>query len=168
MYQLRDFIWSIDCLNVGTRVRPENGETYKWAIFCGPVVEGARPELNHDFGQYQCAAMRLGAGFSDAEGGLQAPGAPCVFYALAECGCGPSDMGTFGLPKPNGTCQPGECPFLCEDVGVQYARNLCRAVPGPGDISWWEGQNAFNSSNFCKNCLASDFDFEIYIKGVDG
>jgi hypothetical protein len=165
IYELSDFVWSIDCLHVGTSIRPENGETYKWAIFCGPVVEGAKPELNQDFGQYICAALRLGAGFSDEEGGLFAPGAPCVYIALAECSCGPPDMHTFGLPQPNATCQPGECPYLCEDVGVQYTRNLCHSFPD--DIAWWEGQNVFNSSTFFENTLAPNYFFDIYIKGVE-
>jgi hypothetical protein len=157
IYQLYNFVWSIDCLNVGTSVRPENGESYKWAIICGPVVEGAKPELNMDYGQHMCGAMRLGAGYTEEDGGLFASGAPCVYYALATCGCGPPDMTTFGLPEPNGTCQPGKCPFLCEDVGIQYARNLCFAFPG--NISWWEGQFGGTPNQ--------DYEYELYIKGVD-
>jgi hypothetical protein len=165
VYWLRDFIFAIDCLHVGTSVRPDNGETYKWAIACGPVVEGARPEENRDYGEYQCAAFRLGAGYSDEVGGLLAGVFPCQYLALAECGCGPSDMHTFGLPEPNATCQLGQCPLLCEDVGVQYARNLCRSFPG--NISWWEGQNVLDSSLFRENGMSPNYEFEIYIKGED-
>jgi hypothetical protein len=74
-------------------------------------------------------------------------------------------MNTFGLPEPSATCQPGECPFLCEDVGATYARNLCHAFPG--NISWWEGQNAFHESQFLEGFLPPDYEFELYIKGVD-
>jgi hypothetical protein len=166
IYVLSDYVHSIDCLEVGTAIRPENGETYKWAIFCGPVIVGPSVEENRDLGEYQCGAVRLGANYSDDHGGLLVGEFPCQFIALAECGCGPSDMFTFGLPEPTGPCLPEDgCPFLCEDVGVAYARNLCHAFPG--NISWWEGQNAFNSSMFYENLMAPDYEFEIYIKGVD-
>jgi hypothetical protein len=159
-------MFAIDCLHVGTSIRPENGETYKWAILCGPIVEGAKPQENRDYGEYQCLSLREGAGFSDEDGGLVGSTLPCQYIALAECGCGPSNVYTFGLPEPNGACQPdGGCPFLCEDVGIRYAQNLCRSFPG--DISWWEGQNVFNSTWFIENTMAPEYEWEIYIKGVD-
>lgn len=166
VYELQDFAWSVDCLEVGTAIRPENGETYKWAIVCGPVIVGPKVEENRDLGEYQCLAARLGANYSDDDSGLLVGELPCQFIALVECGCGPSDMYTFGLPAPTGPCLPdGDCPFLCEDVGVVYARNLCRAFPG--NISWWEGQNAFNFTMFQENLMAPDYELEIYIRGVD-
>jgi hypothetical protein len=144
-YHLRDEAWEVDCLEVGTAVRPENGQTYKWAIFCGPMIVGPVVEENRDLGEYQCGALRLGANFSDDDGGLAAPPFPCQYLALAECGCGPSDMYTFGLPDPTGPCVPeGGCPLLCEGAPPDY--NLCRAFPG--NISYWEGGNAFASSLF--------------------
>jgi hypothetical protein len=166
-YVLTDHAWAVDCLEVGTATRPENGETYKWAIFCGPVIAGPIAKENRDLGEYQCAAARLGANYSDEAGGLLVAEIPCQFIALAECGCGPADMFTFGLPDPAGPCPPnGTCPFLCEDAGgVVHARNLCRAFPG--NISWWEGRNAFNFSMFWENLMAPDYELEIYIKGVD-
>jgi hypothetical protein len=108
----------------------------------------------------------LGASYSDDNGGSFAYNTPCQFIALAECGCGPSDMYTFGLPDPVGPCLPeGGCPFMCEDAGPAYARNLCRSFPG--NISWWEGRNAFNSSLFYQDGMAPEYEFEIYIKGID-
>jgi hypothetical protein len=166
IYSLIDYAFAIDCLEVGSAVRPENGQTYKWAIFCGPVILGPVIEENRDLGEYQCGAVRLGANYSDDSDGLLAFLIPCQYIALRECGCGPSDMFTFGLPDPTGTCLPESgCPFLCEDAGPQYARELCRSFPG--NISWWEGNNAFNSSMFPLDQMASEYEFEIYIKGVD-
>jgi hypothetical protein len=166
VYQLFDFIHAIDCLHVGTSIRKENGETYKWAIFCGPVVEGAKPEQNRDYGEYQCAAARQGARVAEEDGGFLSLSLPCQYIALAECGCGPLDVYPWGLPGPNGTCQPeSDCPLLCEDVGIKYAQSLCRAFPD--NISWWEGKNIFNSSLFLENVSGSDYNLEIYIKGVD-
>lgn len=166
IYTLLDQVFAIDCLEVGTAIRPENGQEYKWAIYCGPVILGPVVEENKDLGEYVCAAFREGANFSDDNGGLLAPGLPCQYIALAECGCGPSDMYTFGLPNPPGPCLPeGDCPYLCEDAGITYARNLCRAFPG--NISWWQGQNVFNSSGFLVDTLAPEYEFEIYIKGID-
>jgi hypothetical protein len=87
-------------------------------------------------------------------------------FALDECGCGPSDMHTIELPEPTGPCLPGGgCPFLCEDAGLTYARNLCRAFPG--NMSWWEGRNVFNVSLFGENVMSPKYEFEIYIEGVD-
>jgi predicted patatin/cPLA2 family phospholipase len=74
-------------------------------------------------------------------------------------------MQTLGLPVPNARFQPGQCPFLCEDVGVRYTRNLCRSFPD--DIAWWEGKNVFNSSWFAEVTMAPDYEFDFYIKGVD-
>jgi hypothetical protein len=166
LYHLEDYAVAIDCLEVGTAIRKENQQEYKWAIFCGPVILGPVPEENRDLGEYQCGAARLGANFSDDHGGLMAYLSPCQFFALAECGCGPSDMNTIGLPEPSGPCRPGGgCPLLCEDAGPPYARNVCRAFPG--NISWWEGQNAFNRSLFLEDKLAPEYEFEIYIKGID-
>jgi hypothetical protein len=166
LYHLEDYAVAIDCLEVGTAIRKENQQEYKWAIFCGPVILGPVPEENRDLGEYQCGAARLGANFSDDNGGLMAYISPCQFFALAECGCGPSDMNTIGLPEPSGPCRPGGgCPLLCEDAGPQYARNVCRAFPG--NISWWEGQNAFNRSLFLEDKLAPEYEFEIYIKEID-
>lgn len=167
MYNLTDYAYAIDCLEVGTAVRPENGQTYKWVIYSGPVILGPVVEENRDLGEYQCAAGRLGANYTDGHGGLGAFTYPCKFIALAECGCGPPDMYTFGLPDPTGPCVPGGgCPFLGEDAGPQHARNLCRSFPG--NISWWLGKNAFNSSQFVENIMGPDYELEIYIKGVDG
>jgi hypothetical protein len=158
----------VDCLHVGTSVRPDNGETYKWAILCGPMVSGFRVEQNRDKGEYQCAAVRLGANYSDDDGGLMGATLPCQYIALAECGCCPPEMSTFGLPAPTGRCLPdgGGCPILCEDAGPAYAANLCRAFPG--NISWWEGRNAFESTMFYENSIAPEYRFDIYIKSVDG
>jgi hypothetical protein len=164
VYVLNDIVVDIDCLNVGTAVRPENGDTYKWAIFCGPVVEGPIVEQNRDYGEYQCQAVRLGAGFTNDEGGLASANFPCQYIALLECGCGPSDIFTFGLPEPSGPCLPdGGCPFLCEDAGITHARNACRAFPG--NISWWEGRNGLNRSLFGGEVVAYALTFDIYIKG---
>jgi hypothetical protein len=166
LYRLTDYAWAVDCLEAGTAIRPDNGEAYRWAIFCGPVTVGPVPEENRDLGEYQCAATRLGANYSDDRGGLLSVTYPCQFIALAECGCGPPDMNTFGLPAPTGPCLPnGTCPFLCEDAGGTYASNLCRAFPG--NVSWWEGRNAFNTSLFDENIMAQDYELEIYIRGVD-
>jgi hypothetical protein len=165
-YTLRDFVFSIDCLEVGTAIRPENGQLYKWAIFCGPVILGPVVNENKDLGEYQCGAARLGANFSDDSGGLMVGFYPCQYIALGECGCGPSDMYTFGLPAPTGPCLPnGGCPLLCEDAGTMYARNLCHSFPG--NISWWEGKNAFNTSWFIEGQMAPDYVYEIYIRGID-
>jgi hypothetical protein len=167
VYNLTDHVDKIDCLEVGTAVRPENGERYKWAIYCGPVIIGPIVRQNRDLGEYQCQAARSGASFSLENGGSVALGIPCQFIALAECGCGPSDMYTFGLPDPTGPCLPGGgCPFLCEDAGTAYAQNLCRSFPG--NISWWEGQNAFNRSQFNELTSAPKNELDIYIKGIDG
>jgi hypothetical protein len=165
-YVLTNMAFAVDCLEVGTAIRPDNGETYKWAIMCGPMISGFNVEQNRDEGEYQCAAMRSGANYSDDDGGLLSVTGPCQFIALAECGCGPSDMYTFGWPDPTGPCLPGgDCPFLCEDAGVKYASNVCRNFPG--NISWWEGKNAFNGSWIGTNSLAPEYELEIYIKGVD-
>jgi hypothetical protein len=166
-YVIKNSAYAIDCLEAGTAVRPENGQMYKWAIFCGPVITGPVVEENRDLGEYQCGAFRVGANYSDDDGGgLQTGVPPCQFIALAECGCGPSGMHTFGLPDPTGPCRAeGDCPYLCEDAGPQYARNLCRSFPG--NITWWEGQNASNSSEFYENGMAPDYTLEIYIKGHD-
>jgi hypothetical protein len=165
VYNLRDYVYAIDCLEAGEAVR-DNGQTYKWVIYCGPVTLGPVIEENRDLGEYQCGAARLGANYSDDDGGLLSATVPCQYVALAECGCGPSDMYTFGLPDPTGPCLPGDgCPFLCEDAGPQYARNLCRSFPG--NISWWEGQNVFNTSWFFEDILAPEYEFEIYIKGFE-
>jgi hypothetical protein len=165
-YLLRDTAFAIDCLNVGTAIRPKNGETYKWAIVCGPQISGFNVEQNRAEGEYQCAAIRKGANYSDDNGGLVGVSLPCQYIALAECGCGPSDMYTFGLPDPSGPCLPeGDCPILCEDAGTQYARNLCNSFPG--NISWWEGQNAFNESMFYEDSMAPKYRLEIYVKGYD-
>jgi hypothetical protein len=166
IYNLTDYAHSIDCLEVGTATRPENGQTYRWAIFCGPVILGPVVEENRDLGEYQCGTVRLGANFSDDNGGLMGTTVPCQYIALAECGCGPADMYTFGFPAPTGACLPeGGCPFLCEDAGTAYARNLCRSFPG--NISWWEGQNAFNTTWFFEDAMAPEYEFKIYIKDVD-
>jgi hypothetical protein len=165
MYVVNYFAASVDCLEVGTAVRPENGETYQWAIFCGPVIAGPKVEENRDLGEYQCGAFRIGANYSDDDGGEQAASFPCQYVALAECGCGPADTYTFGLPDPTGPCQPDNCPILCEDSGPQHARNLCRSFPG--NISYWEGQNAFNISFFGENVMGSEYELDIYIKGID-
>lgn len=53
----------------------------------------------------------------------------------------------------------------CEDAGPQYARNLCGAFPG--NISYWEGQNVFNTTFFNENVMGDEYEFDIYIKGVD-
>jgi hypothetical protein len=165
-YVLTNLAFAIDCLEVGTAIRPENGETYKWAILCGPMISGFDVKANRDEGDYQCGAMRSGANYSDDDGGLLGVIAPCKFIALLQCGCGPSDMYTFGWPDPTGPCLPGgDCPFLCEDAGVKYASNVCRNFPG--NISWWEGKNAFNGSWIGTNSLAPEYELEIYIKGVD-
>lgn len=42
VYNLSDFVHSIDCLEVGTAIRPENGQMYKWAhnlrsSYCRPI-----------------------------------------------------------------------------------------------------------------------------------
>jgi hypothetical protein len=167
MYNLADYAIALDCLEVGTAIRPENRQPYQWAIFCGPVILGPVPDENRGLGEYQCGAARLGANFSDDNGGLMTNISPCQFYALAECGCGPSDMDTVGLPEPSGPCRPGGgCPLLCEnDAGPPYARNVCHSFPG--NISWWEGRNAFNKSLFTEGELAAEYEFEIYIKGGD-
>jgi hypothetical protein len=163
IYHLQDYAFSIDCLEVGTAVRPENGQSYKWAIFCGPVVVGPVVEENRDLGEYQCGAARQGANFSDVNGGLLSALPSCQYAALAECGCGPSDMFTFGLPAPAGPCLPdGGCPILCEDAGPAYARNLCRSFPG--NITWWEGQNAINISFFYEELYATEYELDIYIQ----
>jgi hypothetical protein len=165
-YVIQNTAYAIDCLEVGTAVRPENGQTYKWAIFCGPVIAGPNVEENRDLGEYQCGAFRIGANFSDENGGVQAASFPCQYLALAECGCGPADMYTFGLAAPTGPCLPESgCPILCEEAGPQYARNLCRSFPG--SISYWEGQNAFNSTLFYENIMGDEYELEIYITGID-
>jgi hypothetical protein len=161
IYNIRDYAWESACLEVGTAVRPENGQMYKWAISCGPVILGPVVEENRDVGEYQCTALRVGANFSDDDGGLSAPAFPCQYLALAECGCGPSDMYTFGLPDPTGPCLPeGGCPLLCEGAPPDY--NLCRSFPG--NISYWEGRNVFASSLFMTDILAPKYKLEIYIK----
>jgi hypothetical protein len=100
-------------------------------------------------GEYQRGASRLGANY------------PCQYLALAECGCGPPDMYTFGLPDPTGPCDPhiGTCPLLCEDAGPQYAF--------PATFSYWEGRNGFNSPLFYEGLKTCTYQLDIYIKGVD-
>jgi hypothetical protein len=162
LYSLRDFFFDIDCLKVGTAVRPENEQLYKWAIFCGPAYKGFTDDDTryHGDGEYHCGAVRLGANFSDDRGGLVAT-FPCPFLARAECGCGPSGSNLSASPAPNGPCLPeGGCPFLCS---AGYARKLCRSFPG--NISWWEGQNSFHRSWFLEDRMAREYDFDIYIKG---
>jgi hypothetical protein len=162
-YVLNDFAFSIDCLEVGTAIRPENGQTYQWAIVCGPVITGPKVEENRDYGEYQCASLRSGANYSHSNGGVIGSTLPCQFIALAECGCGPDDIYTFGLPAPTGPCLPdGDCAFLCEDASAIHARNLCRAFPG--NISWWEGTNVLQTPFLYETGVPSDFRLEIYIK----
>lgn len=152
-------------LRWGLRSETTTEKPYKWAIFCGPVILGPVVEENRDLGEYQCAAARLGANFSDDNGGMLVGYLPCQYIALAECGCGPSEMLTFGLPAPTGPCLPdGDCPFLCEDAGPSHARDLCRNFPN--NISWWEGRNVFNSSLFYEGIMAPEYEFDIYIKGA--
>jgi hypothetical protein len=164
-YHLYDYIFDVDCLNVGTAVRPENGETYKWAIACGPLAPGdGRNNHTQDYveGAYHCTAFRSGAGLTDESGGIHAPGELCRSIALVECGCGPPGMNTFGRPAPTETCtSEGRCRFKCEDSGRAQARNLCRAFPG--DIAWWEGKNAFNNTTFFEeNVFDGKYELDIY------
>jgi hypothetical protein len=59
-YVIKNTAYAIDCLEVGTAVRPENGQTYKWAIFCGPVITGPVVEENRDLGEYQRGGVPSG------------------------------------------------------------------------------------------------------------
>jgi hypothetical protein len=165
-YHLYDYIFDVDCLNVGTAVRPENGETYKWAIVCGPLAPGDgrnNHTLDYEYGAYRCTAFRSGAGLTDESGGIHAPGELCRSIALAECGCGPPGMNTFGWQAPTEPCtSEGRCRFKCEDSGRAQARNLCRAFPG--DIAWWEGKNAFNKPLFEENVFDGKYELDIYEK----
>jgi hypothetical protein len=177
LYSLRDIFFDISCLEVGTAIRPENGQTYQWAIFCGKAfptgdvfgdddtvygnVFGDDDTVYPAEGEFKCGAARFGANFSDDRGGLVAATFPCEFIAQAECRCGPSASNLSASPAPNGPCLPGRgCPFHCS---AGYTHNLCRSFPG--NISWWEGQNSFNRSWFLEDRMAREHDFDIYIKG---
>jgi hypothetical protein len=90
LYSVEDKYFEFDCVEFGTAIRPENGQMYKWAIFCGPTRQGMYDDNAEypDDGEYQCGAVRLGANFSDDSGGLVAATFPCKFIAQTECGCG--------------------------------------------------------------------------------
>jgi hypothetical protein len=163
VYQLSDFVFNIDCLQAGTSIRKSNGQRYKWAIFCGPVVQGARPDLNQGVGEYQCAAARLGAGYADDNDGIRTEFLSCQYVALAECGCGPADMNTFQLPPPAEACPDnGTCPFRCEDSGSGETLKLCSSYPG--NLTWWEGRNVFKQSLFLEGLAAPNYALSIYIR----
>jgi len=164
VWNLSLFVQDINCLSVGTATSEENGELFKWAITCGPVVAGGRPELNFGIGEYVCMAFRQGAGFSPSNGGVATSILPCQFIQLGECGCAPADVVILGgLDPPNGTCvDERDCPFLCGDAGLDKAQNLCNAFEG---IEWWNGNN-FNKFNAWDTLLDIE-ELEIYIKGVD-
>jgi hypothetical protein len=166
MYELSDFIFKIDCLQVGTSVRSSNGQTYKWAIFCGPVQEGGQPNMNQDAGDYQCVAVRDGAGYSDDAEGILTDLLSCPTLALAECGCGPAGMNASGLAEPNGTCPVnGTCRFQCDDSGSQSGGAQALCTQFPGNLSWWDGANAFNHTLFVPSLAAPNYQLDIYIQG---
>jgi hypothetical protein len=167
-YTLRDFVYEIDCLEAGTAIRPENGQTYKWAIFCGPVVLGPVVEENRDMGEYQWGAARLGANYSDDNGGLFAATSPCQFTSLAECGCGPSDMYPFGLLNPAGPCLPeGGCPLFVRGCGYQVCSHSLPLDFPATFRGGWVGTNPFNTSWYYQGQMAAENEFEICIKESD-
>jgi hypothetical protein len=108
---------------------------------------GGIPEENRGVGEYQCGASRLGAYFFYDHGSLEAANYPCQHFALAECGCGPPDMYTFGLPNPTGPCDPhiGTCCFVKTPDPSTPATCAGRF---PATFSYWEGRNGFNSPLF--------------------
>lgn len=108
-YALQNVAFAIDCLQVGTSIRSDNQQEYKWAIFCGPMISGPVPEENRDLGEYQCGALRLGANFSDDDQGIQAALFPCQYLALAECGCGRTCTRS-GCPHPRDRAIPPTTP----------------------------------------------------------
>lgn len=101
---------------------------------------------------------------TDEDGGVVAHGTPCQWLALAECGCGPSDTNTFGLPASTGPCtSEGGCPLTCKDSGGEQAQNLCHSFPD--GIELWEDQNGLSMNMFRKNILGKEYELNIYVKG---
>lgn len=125
-------------------------------IMCGPITYEAR----HGHlapGEWVCTAVRSGAGFSDENGGIFSDIPSCKFIQHAECGClDPNKVPVDWLPPPTGQCLTPDdgCPFLCEDAGQKYVRDLCYKFPG--DIEWWEGANALQVNAFATNVVVRD------------
>ena len=104
--------------------------------------EGDEKE-NRAVGEWECGAYRKGEGFGpfENENSIASASFPCQFLQLAECGCGPLDMNTFGLPAPVKACEPGDCPILCSDQPA-YKDQLCDSFPG--DLDWFTGAKKLN------------------------
>jgi len=145
IYNSRATGYDIDCLNTGY-ARDENGEVYKWAIMCGPCSFGCVENENRAKGEYDCFAAR-----QFAEGANRTTTRatvsyryPCHYVQLAECGCAPEDVYTFGLDPPAKACQTEEdCPYLCNDAPGDAVKDLCNAF----DIEWWLGSNSLGSTS---------------------
>jgi hypothetical protein len=168
MYELSDVVLNINCIHVGTSIRQSNGQTYKWAILCGPMEgtssSSSSAQSNVSTQDYRCLAARQGAGYSDESDGILTDTLPCHYIALAECGCGPAGMDTLGLPEPAATCPAnGTCPFRCDESGSEGASALCTAFPG--NVSWWDGENVLDQAQFVQGLAGTGHDLNIYIQG---
>lgn len=153
IWKINDVFQDFDCINTGYKTRVVDGGdvdvdrqelTYKWAIICGPMVSGKTTDTNYGPGQYACGAFRSGAGLTHDDS-LVAALLPALWIQLGECGCGPADMATFGLPDPTGPCvTEDDCIFLAHDAPGDVAKNLCHSFDkfsneeGFQGIDWWE------------------------------
>ena len=135
-------------MHVGTSIREDNGDLYKWVIGCGVLIEGSAPEILHNPGTFSCSTIRHGAGFTNTEGGLMTYALPCPILSSLQCECAPegTQVEAFGIPSPSGSCRPEDnCPFSCSDQEMD-ARTLCRSFPG--HVRWFEGENPSGKSFF--------------------
>ena len=140
LYRRRSASFNINCLRTGvaTGFNDKNDSItriYKWAIVCGFNVRGGNHLQNYGPGEYICIALRSGNGITKT---VSIP-VPCQLIQYGECGCGPEDMHTLGLPPPIAPCRTTQdCRYLCGDAGEEQAKKLCEVFPG---IEWWEGEN---------------------------
>ena len=140
IYQYTSTSYNLNCLRTGVAIgfndKDDNVERiYKWAIGCGYIVHGGYEWANLATGEYACIAVRSGEGITKT---VSQP-VPCQLIQYGECGCGPEDMHTFGLPLPDKPCKiKQDCTYLCGDAGEDEAKTLCEAFPG---IEWWETEN---------------------------
>jgi len=149
IYDARSSGYDINCLNTGYARDSENGKVFKWAIWCGRCSFGCVEEENLAKGkEYACQAFRQYEGRVDPTKATKSYLIPCQFVQLAECGCAPEDVYTFGLDPPKKACRTKEdCPYLCSDAPGEAVKDLCNAF----DIEWWLGDNFLNTTFFRDN-----------------
>ena len=175
LYLLDDMHIRVDCLHVGNATIEDSSSSstsrsyYTWAILCGTLVEGSKPEVSLFPGDFLCFAGRQGGGYSDRDGGIATYVLPCALLSFLQCGCAPEGTVIPGIPQlssfPHTTTTPctahETCPFACSDE-VPDASSLCRAFPE--DIAWWEGNNPIGQNLFIPGMMGwSEYHIDIYV-----